>query len=95
MAYDVHICTVVRVKIPNIEAATPKEAISAAKESVDFDVMFNGRGRIRGETEWAEEDSHYIVDVVIDEEYELTQSFLDATHVGYVQKMLEDGVDQV
>ena len=101
MVYDVHIFTVVRVKLEGIDAATPEEAITVARGKADFYVMFNdqvvaessGRG-IGGHTEWAEEDSHYMVDVVGDEEYENTQYFLDAQHVVYQQKMLDDGVDQ-
>ena len=89
MAYDVHIFTIVRVKVSGLDAVTPTDAIAEAKETVDFGSLL-----AHPEFDWAEEHSHYLVDVVGDEEYEQTEWFLDADHVGYVNKMLEDGTHQ-
>ena len=68
MKYDVHIFTIVRVKVPGIEAGSQEEAMSKAEEQFSFHDTFDN---IKGcETEWGEEHSYALVDVVGDKEYQ-------------------------
>lgn len=70
--YDVHIFAVVRVKVPNVEASNRVQACKRAEDRVDF------YGLLRQDhpqacvedMEYAEETSHYLVDVVGDIDYE-------------------------
>ena len=69
--YDVHAYAVVRVKMPGIPATSMVKAIGVALSAADFDALLT-----RGEhQEYAEEISHYLVDVVGDEQYEQTRWF--------------------
>jgi hypothetical protein len=69
MKYDVHLFTIVRVKIPNVEADSHSEAAKKAAEQTDMDALFNDTDSCGIVTEWAEEHSHALVDVVGDKEY--------------------------
>lgn len=94
--YDVHIFTVVRVKLSGVDAPTPTDAIAWVKEQLDFYNLFSDEHLPPTvDHEWAEEHSHYMVDVVGDAEFEQTESFLDADHVVCQNKMLDDGIHQV
>lgn len=66
--YDVHLFTIVRVKIPDVEAFSYSEAAKKAAEQIDMESLFK-TNNYRIETEWAEEHSHALVDVVGDTEY--------------------------
>ena len=68
MKYNVHIFTVVRVKVTDVEAESQAEAMKKAEEQIDFNAMFKDITNV--ETEWGEEHSHVLVDEVNDEEYE-------------------------
>lgn len=83
--YDVHIFAVVRVKVSGIRAHTQKNALADAEQAVDFDQLFNTE-----RAEYAEEISHYLVDVAGDAEYEESQWFLNRVHSGWHQDMLND-----
>lgn len=65
--YDVHLFAVVRRKISGVNATSHREAIESALAETDLYACFAGP-----ETEYAEELSHFLVDVVGDDEY--TQS---------------------
>ena len=67
MKYNVHIFTVVRVKVSNIEALSQREAMFHAENQIHFHDLFK---KDNPEIEWAEEHSHALVDEVGDEEYE-------------------------
>jgi hypothetical protein len=69
MKFDVHIFTVVRVKISGVEAESHSEAAKKANESVDMNALFNDTDSQGIVTEWADEHSHALVDVVGDTEY--------------------------
>jgi hypothetical protein len=71
MKFDVHIFTVVRVKISGVEAESHAEAAKKANESVDMNALFNSERFLTQDvvTEWADEHSHALVDVVGDTEY--------------------------
>lgn len=66
MKYDVHLFTVVRVKVPGVEAESHSEAAKKAAEQTDMNALFNDAAR---GTEWADEHSHALVDVVGDKDY--------------------------
>ena len=77
MKYDVHLFTIVRVKVCNVEANSHSEAAKKVSEQVDMDTLFkdthvvphqNGSQSIT--TEWSEEHSHALVDVVGDDKYD-------------------------
>jgi len=68
MKYDVHLFTVVRVKVCGVEADSHSEAAKKADEQVDMNALFNDTNQ-NVTTEWAEEHSHALVDVVGDKEY--------------------------
>lgn len=57
--FDVHLFSVVRVKIEGINAQSMPEAIEKAHGRIDLYAHFN---REKPVTEWAEEISHYLVD---------------------------------
>lgn len=78
MIFDVHLHAVVRVKVPKVEAATMEEAIEKAKELADCDRLFVATtpGPVEC-TEFADEYTHHIVDVVGDPEYAKTQTFTE------------------
>lgn len=65
MKYDVHLFTIVRVKVSGVEADSHSEAAKKAAEQTDMDALFNS-----DTTEWSEEHSHALVDVVGDTTYE-------------------------
>lgn len=69
MKFDVHIFTIVRVKVAGVIARNQKEAMLKAEERVGFNGMFDSQDNAGFETEWGEEHSHALVDVVGDEEY--------------------------
>lgn len=89
MAYDVHIFTLVEVKMAGIDAATPIDAIARAKESVDFGVLFGHRG-----FDWGEDHACYVIDTTDDQGKAQREWFLDAGHVEFVTKMVADGIHQ-
>ena len=66
--YNVHMFTVVRVKVVNVEAENHIEAMEKVDKQVDFNSMF--RDVARNETEWGEEHSHVLIDEVGDDQYE-------------------------
>jgi hypothetical protein len=67
--YDVHIYTVVRVKVPNVHANSQKEAIRNA--DVDLYGLFDNHATgDEIDTEYAEEQAYYFVDEAGDEEHE-------------------------
>ena len=70
--YDVHLFPVVRLKVPNVEAPSHREAITWAR----CQIAENLTQRCPDDAgEYAEEFSHYLVDVVGDEERRQSQSF--------------------
>ena len=70
--YDVHLFPVVRLKVPNVEAPSHREAITWARCQIAEDLT----QRIPDDDgEYAEEFSHYLVEVVGDEERLQSQSF--------------------
>jgi hypothetical protein len=77
MLYNVHMYVTVRVKVNNIEAGTMREGIEKAEQGTDLAELFPyavlHRGRI--ESEFAEEVSAYLVDVVGDDEYVHSKAF--------------------
>jgi hypothetical protein len=75
MAYDVHVFTLVRVEVQGIEAATMPEAIEQAIASVDFNALLNHSGY-----NWAEEHSHYLVDVCDSPDYSESRWYADKQH---------------
>jgi len=68
MKYNVHIFTVVRVKVSDIEASSHVDAMAKAEELIPFHKIFDRDDN--PEMEWGEEHSHALVDEVGDEEYE-------------------------
>lgn len=77
MKYDVHLYTVVRVKMADVEADSPLEAINKAEDdflSGDPDWLIPAKMR-HDEAEYAEENIGALVDVVGDEYYELTERY--------------------
>jgi hypothetical protein len=74
MKYNVHLFTVVRVKVSDIEANTQEEAISKAENQIPFYDLFDNIPQIECygktsakasevfETGWGEEHSHALVD---------------------------------
>jgi hypothetical protein len=77
--FDVHLYTVVRVKVPNVEAASMKEAIDKAEGLVDLDRFFSGLRSANVKdmvsAEYADEIVHYLVDVQGDVDYRESQVF--------------------
>ena len=69
--FDVHVYPVVRIKIPDIEAASQMEAIKKARE--EFSRACNIIGT---DAEFAEEIAYYLVDEVGDEEFD-NSNFID------------------
>ena len=93
MRYDVHIFTVVRVKVVGVEAGSHEEAMQKADDQVDFNRLFS---RIPG-VEWAEEHSHALVDDHGDTEYENSRWY-DAdlkTLMGIEQHIMEAPEDKL
>lgn len=45
MRYDVHIFAIVRVKIPNVNAESPTDAISKAERNIDLYRLFDSRNQ--------------------------------------------------
>ena len=72
MAYDVHVFTLVRVKVQGIEAETMPEAIEQAIASVDFDALLS-----HSEYNWAEGHSHYLVDLSGSPDYSESRWYAD------------------
>src|SRR5687767_8449376 len=69
--FDVHLFAVVRVKIPHVAAASHRDAIAwAVEHSGDLYERFAG-----ADSEFAEEFSHFLVDVVGDNAFEQSQWF--------------------
>lgn len=66
--YDVHLFAVVRRKVSDVNATSHREAIESALAKTDLYTCFGGP-----ETEYAEELSHFLVDVVGDDEYAHSQ----------------------
>jgi len=75
MAYDVHVFTAVRVKVQGIEADTMPEAIKQAISSVDFAALLS-----HPEYNWAEEHSHYLVDLCGSPDYSESRWYVDKEH---------------
>ena len=77
--FDVHLFALVRVKVEGIDADDMPAAIKKAEQAVHLTGMFN-----REETpqiEYAEEISHYLVDVQGDTEFNDSCWFLDENHM--------------
>ena len=69
--FDVHLFAVVRVKVPRVAAASHREAIAwAVEHSGDLYERFASE-----DSEFAEEFSHFLVDVVEDKDFEQSQWF--------------------
>ena len=71
-----HLFAIVRTKVTNVPAPSMPEAIPVALERIpapSLDQRFNGP-----DTEFAEECSHFLVDVAGDEEFEQSQFFHSA-----------------
>lgn len=64
MRYTVHMFPVVRITVKDIEASSQEEAIQKAEASRDLYQEFAGTNG-----EYAEENSHYLVDEKNDPEY--------------------------
>ena len=62
MKYNVHLFTTVRVKVPNVEADTMKDAVRIAEAIPDFGALFDGIAPF--ETAFAEDITEALVDVV-------------------------------
>ena len=75
MVYDVHVFTLVRVKVEAIEADNMPEAIERARELVDFSSLLN-----HPKYNWADEHSHYLVDVHGSLDYSESQWYTDRVH---------------
>lgn len=75
LVYDVHVFTLVRVKVQGIEAETMPEAIERAIASVDFDAMLSHSGY-----NWAEEHSDYLVDLRGSPDYSESRWYADKEH---------------
>jgi hypothetical protein len=73
--YHVHLFPVVRIKISNVEAASHREAIEKALERFEPDCLTRLED---AQGEFAEEISHYLVDVAGDEEFRQSQWFYSA-----------------
>ncbi|HSG70753.1 MAG TPA: hypothetical protein VLA12_10085 [Planctomycetaceae bacterium] len=63
--FDVHLFPVVRIKVSGVAATSQREAIETALVQTDLHAHFSD-----SDGEFAEELSHFLVDVVGDEEYE-------------------------
>ena len=70
--YDVHLFPVVRLKVPNVEAPSHREAIARARCQIAEDLTQRFPD---DDGEYAEEFSHYLVEVVGDEKRLQTQAF--------------------
>ena len=68
--FDVHLFPVVRIKVPGIEATSHIAAIEQAIAQIDLYVECESTN-----FEYAEELSHFLVDVTGDQEYENSQWF--------------------
>ena len=91
--FDVNIYTIVRVKISNVEANSPKEAAEFISHTNFYD-------RFKGEDqEWAEQHESYLVDEVDENgeiiDYDNSQYFLDAFQVLATQHDLGIGTEQI
>lgn len=85
--FNVHLFALVRVKIEDIEADDMPAAIKLAEEIAPLELLCHHTGFINPgpETEYANEISHYLVDIVkpdgeIDEQK--SRWFLDQNHMG-------------
>ena len=67
-----HLFVIVRVKVPGVEASTHEEAVEKARQQAgqDFYERF-----ATPDSEYAEEISHYLVDVTGDPEYNQSRWF--------------------
>jgi hypothetical protein len=70
--YDVHLFPVVRLKVSNVEAPSHREAIARARCQIATDLTQRFPD---DDGEYAEEFSHYLVEVVGDEKRLQSQSF--------------------
>ena len=75
MAYDVHVFTLVRVKVESVEADTMPEAIERARELVDFGSLLD-----HPKYSWADEHSHYLVDLHGSSNYSESHWYTDKVH---------------
>jgi hypothetical protein len=69
MLYDVHVFTVVRVKVPGVVASSMREAIDKAELCIDWHRLFNSSAEDSPidvppgvSMEHGEEHSHFLVD---------------------------------
>lgn len=72
MDYEVHIFTVVRVTVCDVEADSQQQAVRSAIDRVDLNKIFDAKlppDSGAQYTEWAEEDAYYLVDEVHDDDY--------------------------
>ena len=70
--YDVHLFPVVRLKVSSVEAPSHREAITRAVRQIADDLTQRFPD---DDGEYAEEFSHYLVELVGDEERRQSQSF--------------------
>ncbi len=71
--FNVHLFAIMRMPVPNVTAVSHAAAIEAARDSRELDDHLDRCQR--GGVEFAEEFSHFLVDVVGDDEYHHTQWF--------------------
>jgi hypothetical protein len=84
--FDVHLFAVVRLKVSGVPAPTMTDAIPAALERIPAPSLY---GRFSSpDTEYAEEISHYLVDVVGDTEFAQSR-FFDSAEDPLVQFVRE------
>jgi len=62
MKFNVHVFTIVRVKVKNIVARSRKAAVNKALNQTDFYELFQIN---RPDFQWSEEHSHYLVDPIV------------------------------
>jgi hypothetical protein len=74
--FDVHLFAVVRLKVSGVSALSMTDAIPAALERIPAPSLYD---RFTSpDTEYAEEISHYLVDVAGDTEYQQSRFFHSA-----------------
>lgn len=90
--FNVHVYTIVRVEVKNIEAPT-------AKEAAEFAATTNFYELLRGENyEWAEQHESYLVDPLYENgevDYDHPEFFLDKYQVAAMRHDLEIGTEQI
>jgi hypothetical protein len=78
--FDVHLFPIVRIKVVDISAPTPQRAIEVALQRAPLEQLEAALKPL--EAEFAEEYSHFLVDVVGDTEFEHSQFFYSSADPG-------------